>query len=296
MEMEDDMEVGLVQQFSCLGTTDKEVLVAQLQKLVGPQLNTSAAHFFLDMNNWNLQLAIGAYFDLTEESPPSTQYNSTPQMNGAASQNDDECWEPEPQLQQQSSCMSTGEESSSGMMRTMAYSMSIIQDMSLTEETILPPRTKFLKQWKVRNSGNSEWPNGTHLRIVSGNRSMLAQEKIFINPQVQSGECREVSAEFLSPDSPGSYQICWQMSTPEGYLFGDEIWMIVTVGPDMTVDLTERLQSLTCDNNRVNFPVVQLMSLPNGCPPTNAQVPTAAVGGGDVMFSNSSQDPGADMS
>lgn len=52
MEMEDDMEVGLVQQFSCLGTTDKDVLVAQLQKLVGPQLNTSAAHFFLDMNNW----------------------------------------------------------------------------------------------------------------------------------------------------------------------------------------------------------------------------------------------------
>jgi hypothetical protein len=52
METEEDMETSLVQQFNCLGTTDKEVLVAQLQKLVGPQLNASAAQFFLDMNNW----------------------------------------------------------------------------------------------------------------------------------------------------------------------------------------------------------------------------------------------------
>lgn len=52
MDVDEEMEVGLVQQFSCLGTTDKDVLVAQLQKLVGPQLNATAAQFFLDMNNW----------------------------------------------------------------------------------------------------------------------------------------------------------------------------------------------------------------------------------------------------
>jgi len=112
-------------------------------------------------------------------------------MNGAASQNDDECWETEtqtPQLQQQQQSCGVGTLSSESrlrMMSTMAYSMSVIQDMNLTEETILPPRTKFLKQWKVRNNGNSAWPVGTHLRIVSGNRTMVAQEKIFINPQVQ---------------------------------------------------------------------------------------------------------------
>jgi hypothetical protein len=37
------------------------------------------------------------------------------------------------------------------------------------------------------------------------------------------------------------------MATPEGYLFGDEIWAIVTVAPDLTVDLTQQLQSLSCD-------------------------------------------------
>lgn len=49
-----DIEQSLLQQFSCMGTTDKDELVQQLQKLLGPQLNYSTAAFFLDMNNWYL--------------------------------------------------------------------------------------------------------------------------------------------------------------------------------------------------------------------------------------------------
>jgi hypothetical protein len=47
-----DIEQSLLQQFSCMGTTDKEELVQQLQKLIGSSLNYSTAVFFLDMNNW----------------------------------------------------------------------------------------------------------------------------------------------------------------------------------------------------------------------------------------------------
>lgn len=49
-----DIEQSLLQQFSCLGTTDKDELVQQLQKLLGSptHLNYSTAAFFLDMNNW----------------------------------------------------------------------------------------------------------------------------------------------------------------------------------------------------------------------------------------------------
>ncbi|KAF5294645.1 hypothetical protein FQA39_LY02777 [Lamprigera yunnana] len=59
-----DIEQSLLQQFSCMGTTDKDELVRQLQKLLGNQLNYSAAVFFLDMNNWNLQAAICSYLDV----------------------------------------------------------------------------------------------------------------------------------------------------------------------------------------------------------------------------------------
>ena len=49
----DNVDQHLIHQFSCLGTTDKDDLVKQLQKLLaGSQLNETTAAFFLDMNNW----------------------------------------------------------------------------------------------------------------------------------------------------------------------------------------------------------------------------------------------------
>ncbi|XP_060523624.1 protein ILRUN [Cylas formicarius] len=76
-----DIEQSLLQQFSCMGTTDKDELVQQLQKLLGSptHLNYSTAAFFLDMNNWNLQAAICSYLDI--ESPnqlPSLSLISDP--------------------------------------------------------------------------------------------------------------------------------------------------------------------------------------------------------------------------
>lgn len=50
-----DLEQSLLQQFSCLGTTDKDDLVRQLQKFIGNSLNETTASFFLDMNNWYVQ-------------------------------------------------------------------------------------------------------------------------------------------------------------------------------------------------------------------------------------------------
>lgn len=56
-----------MQKFSCMGTTDKDVLISEFQRLLGFQLNPAGCAFFLDMTNWNLQAAIGAYYDF--ESP-----------------------------------------------------------------------------------------------------------------------------------------------------------------------------------------------------------------------------------
>ncbi len=47
-----DIDTSFHQQFSCLGTTDHDELILQLQKVLGNQLNYTTARFFLDMNNW----------------------------------------------------------------------------------------------------------------------------------------------------------------------------------------------------------------------------------------------------
>ncbi|XP_032220716.1 protein ILRUN isoform X2 [Nematostella vectensis] len=63
MEVDCDVDQDLMAKFSSLGTTDREVLIMELQKLLDFQLNQSGCAFFLDMANWNLQAAIGAFYD-----------------------------------------------------------------------------------------------------------------------------------------------------------------------------------------------------------------------------------------
>ena len=53
MDVDNDIDSQLLQQFSAMGTTDKEVLITQFQNLLAPnQLNAAGCAFFLDMNNW----------------------------------------------------------------------------------------------------------------------------------------------------------------------------------------------------------------------------------------------------
>ncbi|XP_058829031.1 protein ILRUN [Topomyia yanbarensis] len=58
----DDIEQNFLTQFSSMVTTDKDDLIKQFQT-IGENLNYSTATFFLDMSNWNLQTAVGCYFD-----------------------------------------------------------------------------------------------------------------------------------------------------------------------------------------------------------------------------------------
>lgn len=50
--METDIDSELMQKFSCMGTTDKDILITEFQRLLGFQLNPAGCAFFLDMTNW----------------------------------------------------------------------------------------------------------------------------------------------------------------------------------------------------------------------------------------------------
>ena len=61
---QNDLESSLLQQFSCMSTSNKDDLIQEFQRLLAPnQLNVEGCTFFLELSNWNLQQAICAYFD-----------------------------------------------------------------------------------------------------------------------------------------------------------------------------------------------------------------------------------------
>lgn len=65
MDVDCDFDQDLLSKFSCMGTTDRDVLVNELQKLLDFQLNPAGCAFFLEMTNWNLQAAVCAYYDFS---------------------------------------------------------------------------------------------------------------------------------------------------------------------------------------------------------------------------------------
>lgn len=52
VDTDGDIDARLLQLFSSLGTTDKDVLIGEFQRLIGNQLNPTSCAFFLDMTNW----------------------------------------------------------------------------------------------------------------------------------------------------------------------------------------------------------------------------------------------------
>ncbi|XP_070555383.1 protein ILRUN-like [Ptychodera flava] len=196
MEVDSDLDQELVQQFSSMGTTDKEVLISEFQKLLGNQLNPAGCAFFLDMNNWNLQAAICSYYDF--ESP-----------------------------------------------KDKVPSMSLVQDITIGEGESVPPNTRFIKTWRIRNSGDEKWPCGVCLRFTQG--YLLGADESIPVEDLEPGHMTDVSVAMVSPPSCGIFQGQWRMMTRTGQYFGEIIWVILEVKEGGMLGLTQQLSNLGSD-------------------------------------------------
>jgi hypothetical protein len=74
VDVDNDFDGKLLDQFRSMGTTDRDVLIAEFQAVLGNKLNPESCAFFLDMNNWNLQNAVCSYYDFEQPA------NSLPSM------------------------------------------------------------------------------------------------------------------------------------------------------------------------------------------------------------------------
>lgn len=93
---------------------------------------------------------------------------------------------------------------------------------------ITAPGIAFTKTWRVRNAGTAPWATGTALVFVKGSQ-MGAPNSVAV-PEVQPGETVDISVDMVAPDKVGSHRGGWRLQTPGGTNFGDELWVLITVG------------------------------------------------------------------
>jgi len=184
--------------------------------------------------------------------------------------------------------------------------MSFVKDITIGEGESVPPNTRFTKTWRVQNSGEEPWPEGCHLRFVSGDRfgtvDSVAVESL------APGCCADISTDMISPHQTGIHQSQWRMVTASGLQFGEIIWMILQVDEGGVLAVTQQfsqfgqefaassLHHMTSDDNPFTSPD----KFPTACPvvsddtrlsnglqsvfPRHSSLPSSPRGHSDVTF------------
>ncbi|NWI23541.1 NBR1 protein, partial [Sula dactylatra] len=115
----------------------------------------------------------------------------------------------------------------------------VFVDENLPDGTHLQPGTKFIKHWRMKNTGNVEWSSDTKLKLMWGNLTLASSEKKdVLVPSLASGQVGTVSVEFVAPNIEGTYTSHWRLSH-RGEQFGPRIWCSIVVDPSPATDYLE---------------------------------------------------------
>ncbi|KAM8844361.1 next to BRCA1 gene 1 protein isoform 2-T2 [Spinachia spinachia] len=105
-------------------------------------------------------------------------------------------------------------------------------DENLPDGTRLRPGTKFIKYWKMRNTGTICWSTDTKLKFMWGNLAVGSGDRwreVSV-PFLQPGQVGIVSVALCAPAVEGSYTSHWRLAHA-GDQFGPRVWCSILVDP-----------------------------------------------------------------
>jgi hypothetical protein len=103
-------------------------------------------------------------------------------------------------------------------------------DVTVPDNTEIEIGRKFVKTWRVRNTGTCDWGSGYEWTFVDGER-MGALTAVIV-PMTPAGQSVEISVEMTAPRTEGTYRGYWQMCISDGTCFGDRLYIqIITFDP-----------------------------------------------------------------
>jgi len=101
----------------------------------------------------------------------------------------------------------------------MCYRAELVSHVTVPDGTEIPAGTDFVKTWQLKNTGTCTWESSTRLLFIGGEK-MNTLEAQQISTTVLPGGAMSLSAEFTAPSQPGVYTGYWQLSSPDGQMFG----------------------------------------------------------------------------
>ena len=105
---------------------------------------------------------------------------------------------------------------------TCTYRATYVADVTIPDNTVIPPGTSFVKTWKLRNDGNCAWGPGTTVdsMMFVGGTMMGNAGPVPLTFQVLPGQSANLSVTLTAPTAAGTYRSDWKLHRTNGALFG----------------------------------------------------------------------------
>ena len=105
---------------------------------------------------------------------------------------------------------------------TCTYRATYLADVTIPDNTVIPPGTSFVKTWKLRNDGNCAWGPGTTVdsMMFVGGTMMGNAGPVPLTCQVLPGQSANLSVTLTAPTAAGTYRSDWKLHRTNGALFG----------------------------------------------------------------------------
>ena len=108
------------------------------------------------------------------------------------------------------------------------YGLTFVSDVSIPDNTQMNPGKSFTKTWKVQNSGSCAWDAGFKFQSTGGDA--MGATAFTLPASVASGATYDISVPMTAPNTTGTVRGNWRMATASGQLFGDEVFVVISVG------------------------------------------------------------------
>jgi serine/threonine-protein kinase len=111
------------------------------------------------------------------------------------------------------------------------FDMEVVTDRGVWP-SVLVPGQRFVKRWRVENTGTCAWPEDVRLVFVSGDELEVVEE-----PEIDSlapEESAGIELGLRAPARYSRYASVWQLQYGEGSPIGEELEISCRVGPTPT--------------------------------------------------------------
>ena len=129
---------------------------------------------------------------------------------------------------------------------TVCNRAQFVRDLSVQDNSLIPPGTSFVKTWRLKNIGHCTW-NTNYSLVFHGGNAMDAKRSIPLPRSVEPNQTIDLSISMIAPQKEGTYRGDWMLSDPSGNRFG------IGANGEQTIWVQVRVKSLVNSNLVYDF-------------------------------------------